>query len=77
VSFSPASSIDAAFAGRAYDEALLAELPPSVDCCGENGEFHTFTYDGPGFARPVAFERGEVVLREGRFAFCDLVPRWR
>jgi uncharacterized protein (TIGR00290 family) len=63
------------FAGRDYDEALLAKLPPGADPCGENGEFHTFVHDGPGFARPVSFTPGERVLRDGRFGYCDLLPR--
>ena len=62
--------LDARFAGREYDAALLAELPPSVDPCGENGEFHTFAYDGPMFTRPVALRAGEVVTRDG-FVFAD------
>jgi uncharacterized protein (TIGR00290 family) len=61
------------FAGREFDEGLLAELPPSVDPCGENGEFHSFAYDGPMFARPVAVQAGEVVARDG-FVFADLTP---
>jgi uncharacterized protein (TIGR00290 family) len=65
-------AIDSRFAGRPYDQDLLAELPPSADPCGENGEFHTFVYDGPLFIRPVAHRLGEVVLRDERFAFCDL-----
>jgi uncharacterized protein (TIGR00290 family) len=65
--------LDASFAGRELDRALLAELPSGVDPCGENGEFHTFVFDGPGFRAPVAFERGDV-RRESSFAFCDLVP---
>jgi diphthamide synthase (EF-2-diphthine--ammonia ligase) len=68
------TQLDASFAGRRYDHALLAELPPSVDPCGERGEFHTFVSRGPGFAEPVAHEVGEVVLRDARFAYCDLVP---
>jgi uncharacterized protein (TIGR00290 family) len=59
------------FAGRAYDRALLADLPPDVDPCGENGEFHTFVTDGPMFSRPVAVIVGEVVERDG-FVFADL-----
>jgi uncharacterized protein (TIGR00290 family) len=47
------------FCGREFDAAFLADLPPGVDACGENGEFHTFVYDGPGFAHPVAWQRGE------------------
>ncbi len=66
-------ALDASFAGRAYDERLLADLPASVDPCGENGEFHTFVHAGPIFAEPVACEPGEVVEREG-FVFCDLLP---
>jgi uncharacterized protein (TIGR00290 family) len=62
------------FAGRAYDRDLLAELPPGADPCGENGEFHTFVFDGPGFARPVRFSLGDYTLRDGRFGFCDLLP---
>jgi uncharacterized protein (TIGR00290 family) len=65
--------LDASFAGRELDRALLAELPEGVDPCGENGEFHTFVFDGPGFRAPVAFARGDV-RRESSFAFCDLVP---
>jgi uncharacterized protein (TIGR00290 family) len=65
--------LDASFAGRELDRALLAELPAGVDPCGENGEFHTFVFDGPGFRSPIAFERGDV-RRESSFAFCDLVP---
>lgn len=65
--------IDAEFCGRAYDVALLADLPPGADPCGENGEFHTYVSDGPLFAAPVRVARGEVVEREG-FWFCDLRP---
>jgi uncharacterized protein (TIGR00290 family) len=62
--------LDASSCGRRYDE-LLAELPPSVDPCGENGEFHTFVSAGPIFAEPIVCKRGEIVEREG-FVFCDL-----
>lgn len=62
-----------AFAGREYDAALLAELPPTVDPCGERGEFHTFAYAGPMFARPIAIRAGEIVERDG-FTFADLLP---
>jgi uncharacterized protein (TIGR00290 family) len=65
--------IDPAFCGREYDESLLAELPTTADPCGENGEFHTFVYDGPIFHEPVAIRRGEIVERSG-FWFCDLAP---
>jgi len=68
------TQLDARFAGRAYDAALLDDLPRTVDPCGENGEFHTFVTAGPGFDTAVAYDVGEVVLRGGRFAYCDLVP---
>jgi uncharacterized protein (TIGR00290 family) len=66
-------AVDRSFAGRSYDEQLLAELPVSVDPCGENGEFHTFVHAGPILAEPIACETGEIVEREG-FVFCDLTP---
>ncbi|MCM2249490.1 MAG: adenine nucleotide alpha hydrolase [Geothrix sp.] len=65
--------LDAAFAGRDFDGRLLAELPSSVDPCGERGEFHTFVSDGPMFRAPIPVGRGEVVERDG-FIFADLVP---
>ena len=65
--------LDPSFAGRAFDERLLADLPAGVDPCGENGEFHTFVHAGPIFGRPVAVSVGEVVARDG-FVFCDLLP---
>jgi len=61
------------FAGRSFDDALLDELPPGIDPCGENGEFHSFCYAGPMFARPIAVRTGEVVERDG-FVFADLLP---
>jgi uncharacterized protein (TIGR00290 family) len=67
-------ALDASFAGRAYDFELLADLPPGVDPCGENGEFHTFVWDGPGFASPISWRIGELVVRDNRFAFRDLLP---
>ena len=65
--------LDPSFVGRRFDEALLADLPPSVDPCGENGEFHTFVHAGPVFDAPIEIELGEVVMRDG-FAFQDLKP---
>lgn len=62
------------FAGAAFDAALLTALPPTVDRCGERGEFHTFVSEGPIFTRPIPVRRGEVVIREARFAYCDLIP---
>lgn len=67
------TQLDPAFAGRDFDAALLAELPPSVDPCGERGEFHTFAYAGPMFAHPIAIQTGGTVSRDG-FVFTDLLP---
>ena len=63
--------LDAAWAGREFDAALLESLPEGVDPCGENGEFHTCVRTGPMFSQPLALERGETVLRDGRFAYTD------
>lgn len=65
--------LPAELAGREFDRDLLAALPAGVDPCGENGEFHTFAWDGPAFARPVPVRAGEIVTREG-FVFADLLP---
>jgi uncharacterized protein (TIGR00290 family) len=67
--------LDASFAGREFDEALLDALPAGVDPCGENGEFHTCVRAGPMFDRPLALARGDTVLRDGRFAYTDFVLR--
>jgi uncharacterized protein (TIGR00290 family) len=64
------AQLPARFAGRAFDEALLAELPAGADPCGERGEFHTFCWDGPMFAAPLTLSAGETVLRDG-FCFAD------
>lgn len=61
------------FAGREFDGELLADLPPGVDPCGENGEFHTFCHAGPVFARTIPMRVGDVVGRDG-FCFVDLLP---
>ena len=66
------TQLDASFAGRVFDHPMLDELPASVDPCGERGEFHTFVSNGPGFKMPVAYGVGEIVLRDGRFAYCEL-----
>lgn len=65
--------LPADFAGREFDAALLADLPPGVDPCGERGEFHSFCYDGPMFRKPIHIEAGKVVERDG-FVFADLLP---
>lgn len=67
------AKLDGSFAGRTYDESLLADLPASADPCGENGEFHTFVHDGPIFRKPFAYRVGTVVQR-GQFHFADLLP---
>lgn len=59
------------FAGRAYDEALLSDLPPAADPCGERGEFHTFCFAGPMFISEISVQVGETVCRDG-FYFTDL-----
>ena len=64
--------LDRSFAGRELDATFFADLPVGIDPCGENGEFHTFVFDGPIFQSPVQFRTGEVVQRES-FIFCDLV----
>jgi len=56
--------LDKSFCGRAIDNDLCNDLPPTVDICGENGEFHTFVYDGPVFNYPVRFKKGDIVYRE-------------
>ena len=56
--------LDQSFVGRIIDEQFIKDLPETVDVCGENGEFHTFTFDGPIFSNPIAFEIGEIVYRK-------------
>ena len=65
--------LDRSFAGRELDAAFFRELPIGVDPCGENGEFHTFVFDGPIFPSPVPVVTGQVVERDS-FIFCDLLP---
>lgn len=62
------------FVGRNIDEDFLNDLPAEADPCGENGEFHSFVYDGPIFKRAIPFKKGDVVVRRGRFHYCDLLP---
>ena len=64
--------LDRSFAGRELDASFFSVLPPQVDCCGENGEFHTFAFDGPIFKNAVRFQVGERVERDS-FVFCDPV----
>lgn len=67
-------TLAASFAGRAFDRALLAELPAGVDPCGENGEFHSCVWDGPMFREALHVATGDVVERDG-FVFADIVLR--
>jgi len=78
--------LDKSFAGRAIDNDFVNDLPPNVDPCGENGEYHSFVYDGPIFKEPVKFTIGEIVYKNYKpdrpddkkwdtgFWFCDLIP---
>jgi len=66
-------ALPASFAGRRFDAEFLRDLPPGVDACGENGEFHSFATAGPMFAEPIAVHGGEITLRDG-FVFADLLP---
>ncbi|HEV3197827.1 MAG TPA: ATP-binding protein [Bryobacteraceae bacterium] len=66
-------ALDPSFAGREFDQRLLADLPPATDPCGENGEFHTFVYSGPMFPAPIEIEVGEMRDIDG-FVYRDLVP---
>jgi uncharacterized protein (TIGR00290 family) len=61
------------FSGREFDASFLKDLPPAVDPCGENGEFHSFAFDGPMFGHKIGFEIGETVMRDD-FVFTDLLP---
>lgn len=76
-----AKYLPAAFCGREFDAAFLADLPPGVDACGENGEFHTFVYDGPAFSAPVALRRTRILrydapseLGGATYHFQELAP---
>jgi uncharacterized protein (TIGR00290 family) len=64
--------LDPTFAGRELDQSFFHDLPPHADPCGENGEFHTFVFDGPIFHSPISVRTGEIVTRDG-FVFCDLL----
>jgi uncharacterized protein (TIGR00290 family) len=66
--------LDPSFAGRELDDSFFRDLPPYADPCGENGEFHTFVFDGPIFNSPIPVRTGEIVNRDG-FIFCDLMSQ--
>ena len=65
--------LDEKFLGRRIDQDFISRLPAGIDPCGENGEFHSFVYDGPIFNRRIGYSLGESVLRDS-FRFCDLIP---
>lgn len=67
------NKLDRSFAGREFDQELLATLPQGIDTCGENGEFHSFVYAGPMFSSEIGCVPGEIVERE-QFVFADLIP---
>ena len=69
------TQLDSHFSGRAFDVELLRDLPPGIDPCGENGEFHTCVSAGPMFAGPIDVTRGDTLLRDGRFAYTDFMLR--
>ncbi len=64
--------LDKSYIGKIFNNEFITSLPPNVDLCGENGEFHTFVFDGPSFINPVKFQKGEIVFRDNRFYFIDL-----
>lgn len=66
------AQLSGGFVGRSFDDRFLADLPSDVDPCGENGEFHTFVWDGPVFSSPIPTSTGTIVERDG-FAFCDVL----
>ena len=67
-------ALDRKYVGRTIDEQFVSDLPETVDPCGENGEYHSFVYDGPIFKRSISHKLGEVLLRDNRFYYCDLIP---
>jgi uncharacterized protein (TIGR00290 family) len=66
--------LDERFVGRAFNHEFISQLPHGADPCGENGEFHSFVYNGPLFGRRISHRVGDVVLREKCFYYCDLIP---
>jgi uncharacterized protein (TIGR00290 family) len=66
--------LDGKFSGREFTKELLEELPFKVDPCGENGEFHAFVYDGPIFKKRIEIKKGEIILRDNRFNYCEILP---
>jgi uncharacterized protein (TIGR00290 family) len=69
-----AQAVEGSFAGRGYDRQFIADLPSSVDPCGEKGEFHTFVYAGPIFNNSISFRKGGITVKDKRFYFCEIMP---
>jgi uncharacterized protein (TIGR00290 family) len=67
------NALNGSYVGRLFDWDFLHSLPSNVDYCGENGEFHSFVFDGPNFSYPIHFQKGDVVFRENRFYYIDLL----
>lgn len=67
-------ALDGRMVGRYIDPQFMTDFPATADICGENGEYHSFVYDGPIFSYPVTFTLGETVLRDNRFYYRDLIP---
>lgn len=65
--------LEGSYVGKLYNNDFIDSLPSSVDPCGENGEFHSFVFDGPLFSYPIQFQKGEIVFRENRFYYIDLI----
>jgi len=65
--------LDGKFSGRLFDRQFLSDLPAGADPCGENGEFHSFVFDGPIFRKPIPYKLGETVIREKRYHYTDIV----
>ena len=66
-------TLDRSFIGKFYDDDLLSSIPSQVDPCGENGEFHTFVFDGPLFTQRIPLKKGEIRVYDDRFYYIDLV----
>ncbi len=73
ITFVDTKALDKSFAGREIDAGFLSDLPAGVDPCGENGEYHSFVFDGPMFKAPIEFKVGEKVLKREQFYYCDIV----
>jgi uncharacterized protein (TIGR00290 family) len=66
--------LDRQFVGRTINWRFMFDFPKTANVCGENGEYHTFVYDGPIFKRGIGYKIGETFLRDNQFNYCDLIP---